>query len=130
MALYAKEMPQDKNRNPYSAPPAYTSLQSQKGVPIASSVLSLTDRTTVLQVMALGGQAGNAAVLGKWGVSSVTATNYDFMVPVGGVYPFVVPVSVMVASSIAGANVANGLYPAVSFITATATSASVFTAEY
>ena len=130
MSKYARELPQDKQNNVYPSPPAYTSYQSQKGVPLASSVLTLTDKTTVLEVMAIGGQAGNAAILGKWGVASVTTANYDFMVPVGGVYPFVVPVSVMAAASIAGANVMNGLYPAVSFITATATSASVFTVEY
>lgn len=131
MAKYPKELPTDKNNNVYPAPPAFKSNQSQNGVPIASSVLTLNANTTVLQVMVVGGTVGNSAVLGKWGSASVTGTNYDFMVPSGFTMPFVVPVSIMgTSSSIQGANPQNGLYPTVAFIAATAQSSSVFTAEY
>lgn len=130
MALYAKELPQDKNRNVYPAPPAYTSNQAVIGVPIASSVITLSDKTTVIEFTVLGGQSGNAAIIGKWGVASVTSSNFDFVIASGQTRQMVVPVSVFAQASIAGANVANGLYPAVAIKTATTVSASVLSVEY
>lgn len=127
---YAKELALDKKANVYAGIPATVSNQSQKGVPTASSVISLNDKTTVIDVTCIGGQSGNAAILGKWGSASVTGTNFDWIVGSGQTRTFVVPVSVMGTTSVAGANVANGLYNSVAVITATAQSASVFTAEY
>lgn len=128
---YARDLPIDRNNNLYPAPPAYISNQSQNGVPAASSVVTLNDKTTVLMVMAMGGNAGNAGIIGKWGSASVTGNNFDFMVNSGQTTPLVVPVSVMGGvSSVAGANVVNGLYQTVALKTATAQSCSVFTSEY
>ena len=129
---YARELPLDKNNYPYPAPPAKTSYQSQNGVPLASSVLSLTPNTTVLQIMVIGGQLGNAAIIGKWGSASVTATNYDFMVNSGQNAPFVVPINTFGTGtqSVAGIQTQLGLYSTVALKTATTQSASVFTAEY
>lgn len=128
---YARQLPQDKNNNPYQAPPPFTSYQSQGGVPIASSVVTLSPNTTVIDVTVFGGVSANAAIIGKWGVASVTGTNFDWIVQSGADKTFVVPVSVYGSSpSIAGANAMNGLYNAVSLKTATATLASVFTVEY
>ena len=63
---YAKELPLDKNHYPYPAPPAKTSNQSQSGNPVASSVITLSPNTTVVNLMAIGGGAGNAGIIGKW----------------------------------------------------------------
>lgn len=127
---YAKDLPIDKGGLPYPSPPAYQSNQSQRGVPLTSSVITFSDKTTVLDVAVLGGQSGNSLILGKWGTASVTATNFDWMVQSGEHKILVIPVSVGGINSVAGANVANGLFPAVAVITGTATSASIFTAEY
>lgn len=104
--------------------------KSQAGVPIASSVITLDDKTTVIEMTVIGGQSANSAVIGKWGTASVTSTNFDFIVQSGTTRPLVVPVSVFGTSSVAGANVANGLYNAVAVKTATNVSASVFSVEY
>ncbi len=130
MALYARALPMDQQSQRYDgAPAAQISYQSQKGVPLASSVLTLTDKTTVIEVSAVSGQSGSGGLLMKWGPSSVTASNYDNFIQAGSTRTFVVPQSVFAQTSIAGANVANGLYSTVSFINATAVSTSVYTAE-
>lgn len=132
MSNYAKQLPKSQNEMQYdAAPPAFVSNQSQNGVPIASSVVSLNDKTTVIELMVIGGQGGNAGIIGKWGTGSVTGTSFDIQVNSGQTRQFVVPQSVFGnISSIAGANVANGLYNSLSLKTATAQSASVFSIEY
>lgn len=128
---YAKELPQDRKDQRFDgAPPAFPSLQSQNGVPVVSSVISLTDKTTVIELSAIGGQAGNGGIIFKWGSASVSGTNYDGIIQSGVTRVYVVPQSVMGTSSVAGANVANGLYAAIAVKTATAQSASVFSVEY
>lgn len=128
---YAKQLPLDKTATPYPAPPNFPSTQAQAGVPIASSVITLSPNTTVIEMTVLGGQSGNSAIIGKWGTASVTTSNYDFIVGSGNTRVFVVPVSVAAGiTSVQGANPANGLYPAVAVKTATAVSASVFSVEY
>lgn len=131
---YAKEIPKDKNGAVIddNTQPAVPSLQSQNGVPIASSVISLNANTTVIDVTVLG-PAGSAAIIGKWGTGSVTGTNFDWIATPNHGRTIVVPINTTNTSptgSIAGANVANGLYNAVAVKTATAQSASIFTAEY
>lgn len=134
MASYARRLPIDQNNNTFPAPPPFTSYQSQSGNPSASSILTLTQNTTVLQVMSIGGNSGNAGIIGKWAGNaavSVTGSNFDFMVNSGQVSTFVVPQSVMGNSaSIQGANTQNGLYPLVALKWATAQASSVLTTEY
>ena len=137
---YAKQLPLDKNNYPYPAPPAFVSNQSQAGNPIASSVITLSANTTVISLMAIGGNAGNAGLLGKWvtaaqitsGASSVTSTNFDIMVNSGQTLSFVVPISTngTGTQSVQGINPTLGLYPALSVKAATAQACSVFSAEY
>lgn len=128
---YAKKIPRDTTDEAIDgAPPAYPSNQSQSGVPVTSSVVTLNSNTTIIEISAMTGNAGSGGIIGKWGVSSVTSSNFDFFVGSGFTRDLVVPVSVMGTASLVGANVANGLYPAVSLKTATAQSASVFTTEY
>lgn len=132
MANYARELPLDKNNIPYPAPPAKTSYQSQGGNPVASSVLTLSANTTVLSLMALGGQSGNAGIIGKWGTASVTATNFDIQVNSGQTLTFVVPVSTTGTGtqSVQGINPQLGLFPAIALKAVTAQACSVFSAEY
>lgn len=127
MANYAKQVPVDKmNQSVPGAPPAFPSLQSQMGQPIASSVITLNANTTMVGLSAIGG-----TVIGKWGASSVTSSNFDIVVsPNTGTQLFVVPQSVAGISSIAGANVSNGLYPALSVKDATTQVASILSVEF
>lgn len=128
---YARKIPRDVTDETIDgAPPAFPTNQSQAGVPTVSSVVSLNDKTTIIEISAMTGNAGSGGIIGKWGVSSVTSTNFDFFVGSGVTRDLVVPVSVMGVTSVAGANVANGLYNSVSLKTATAQSSSVFTSEY
>lgn len=129
---YGKELPKDKRDGQYDgAPPSTPSLQSQSGVPIVSSVITLTNNTTVMEISAISGTAGSGGLILKWGTSSVTGTNFDSFVQAGLTRIFVVPVSVMgMSASVQGANPANGLYNAVAIKTATTQSSSVFTTEY
>ena len=128
---YARELPQDRKDQRFDgAPPAFVALQSQSGVPAASSVLTLTDRTTVIDITATGVAAGSAAIIGKWGSASVTASNFDIAVAAGQSRTFVVPVSVMGTTSVAGANVANGLYATLALKNVGTAGGSVLTVEY
>ena len=117
MAQYARELPVDKNNNPYSvSTPGYPSLQSWQAAPTVSSTIGLTDRTTVVQLAAQGG-----AINFKWGTGSVTSSSFDGTVVGGYTQTFVVPVSILAnANSVMGANGANGLYNSISIKTATA----------
>lgn len=126
MAQYAKALPVDQQNNPYTAAtPNFPAIQSWSGAPTASSTIGLTDRTTAIQIVAIGGVG-----LLKWGASSVTASSFDAIISPGAPTMFVVPQSVMAAgNSVMGANGANGLYNKVSIFTQTA-SASVFGAEF
>ena len=129
---YGRQLPVSTNEKQYDgAPPAFVTNQSQKGVPLVSSVITLSDRTTVIEIMPISGQSGSGGILGKWGVASVNGTNFDIQIPVGATRQFVVPQSVMGnPASVAGANVYNGLYPSLSVINATAVSTSIFSVEY
>lgn len=131
MSYYGKQLPRSQNEMQYdSAPPAFVSNQSQSGNPAASSVISLSDKTTVIELMAIGGNNGNAGIIGKWGPGSVTGTSFDIQVNSGQTRQFVVPQSVFGNASIAGANVANGLYNSLSVKYATPQACSVLSIEY
>lgn len=132
---YAQQLPRTRNDMDIpGSPPGFPSLQSQAGVPIVSSVLTFTDKSTFLELSVISGQAGSGGIIGKWGTASVTATNFDFFVNSGVTRQMVIPVSVMgigqPSASVVGANVANGLYTAVALKGATTVSSSVFSSEY
>lgn len=126
---YAKNLPLDKNNYPYETIPSFVSNQSQSGAPSTSSVISLSDKTTVLDVTVFSTAAGNAVIIGKWGPSSVTATNFDWAVQAGQYRTFVVPQSIAGTSSVSGVNVAYGLYNSVA-VKSLSTVASVLTVEF
>lgn len=128
---YAREVPLAKNEKQFDgAPPAFTSNQASSLAPSASSVIGLSDKTTLIELTCFAQSAGQGAILGRWGASSVTSTAFDFVVPVGSQRQFVVPVSIAGIQSVAGANVANGLYSQIALKNANSTIASVLLVEY
>lgn len=99
-----------------------------------SSVITLTDNTTQIEI----GAAGASGVIMRWvpvtetaGVApnaSVTATTFDHFVPAGEVREFVVPKETQGVTSLVGVNVENGLYKRVAFMNTGI--GSVFATEY
>jgi len=93
--------------------PAVAEYYSENGS--ASSVVTLTDNTTVVEVAAVG-----TPVAIKWITTTDTTasvvtvagsgSNFDDVVPAGTVRVFPVPQERIGTSSIVGANKANGLY--------------------
>ena len=133
MAQYARELPVDKNNNPYTvSSPNFQSLQATTGTPTTSSIISLTDRTTVVEVTAIGGP-----IMMKWGNTSIATGNaavIDNAIPPNTSRTFVVPQSVFAVSSnqsVMGANGANGLFNMLSVKTLGASSiATVIVTEF
>jgi hypothetical protein len=139
---YSAELPRGKDGNTKTAyPPAKQAVKSWGAVPTVSSVISLTDDTTEMEIAAQGG----AGIAIKWvsqndTVASVIASgataNFDHIIPTGSVRRFVVPVDpndTPAYTSVVGANVQLGLINRVAWIQAGAAataSCSVFGAEY
>jgi hypothetical protein len=139
---YSPQLPLDKRGTPKQGVyfPAKAALaSSNKENASASSILLLTHDTTELEVTAAGQN-----VAGKWltqatvdssvaGTSVLTAAataNFDFMIPNNTMRRFVVPIATIANSaSIQGVNRANGLYPAVAFVTF-AGNGSVLTSQF
>lgn len=102
-----------------------------RAVGTASSVITLTQDTTDIEVAATG-----AAALIKWirttdTQASVTSSGYDYVVAKDTVRHFVVPIEVQTSqgySSVQGANRENGLYQRVA--TMSTGTASVYVTEY
>ncbi len=129
MATYARDLPVDKQGNPYTeATPAYPANQSWSSVFTVSSTIGLNDKTTVVQLSAFGAPANF-----KWGPNSVTGTSFDGTIPINTQVTFVVPQSIMAvgySASMMGANGANGLYNSISIKTLGGNTGSVFGAEF
>lgn len=123
MARYANQIPNDVAGNPIQGAgmivPAIVSTVSENAT--ASSVLTLNDNTTDLEVAAIGstgfvkwiGRADtNASVVSSVGGQA----NYDVVVPAGTVRRLVIPRETGGAgASIVGANISNGLYNRVAY---------------
>lgn len=140
---YARGVPMGNNQIPFQGngtPPAvkaiarYTSENNA-----ASSVITLSENTTAIEIAAQGG-----SVIMRWvptsdttasvvGVAGATA-NYDHVIPVGMYRRFVVPIEVnnpQGYGSMVGANIENGLYRRVAIKGAVLlVSGSILTAEY
>lgn len=136
MAIPAqKPLPKDSGSNEalqaYPAP--FLAIQSRTSEnAVVSSVITLTDRTTALEVTAVGGTAAlkwiattstNPSVL-----TGAATANYDHIIPAGTMRRFVVPQERAGVSSVSGANIMNGLYQRVAYITTGI--ASVLTSEF
>ena len=124
---YSPALAHDKNNEPL---PIYPSPIPAKAVtvavpPAASSVITFGANTTKVEV-----SAANGPVAIKWGSASVIAVagtaNFDHVVPANTVRTFVIPQSVMGAtSSVVGANALNGLYNSMAVIAMSSTLSAV-----
>lgn len=144
---YAAGIPMGNNSMPasYNAPPAFKAIARYTDEDnSASSVLTLTENTTAIEIAAQG-----ASVIMRWipvaetaavspfasviGIAGATA-NYDHVIPANTYRRFVVPIESFVgdtASSVQGANRENGLYRRVAIKGAVLlVSGSVLTTEY
>lgn len=144
MSNYAPRLPVDKNGVPMqqSAYPAKALARYSATNATASSVISLTQDTTAVEVAAVGATAHvrwipvteTAAVSPFASVIAIAGatSNYDYVVAKDTVRRFVVPIETMAAksgfSSVQGANRAEGLYQRIAVISAGV--ASVLTTEY
>lgn len=118
---YAKTIAMDQGGNPMQGVPPpllavgrYTSENA-----VASSVVTLTDNTTQIEVAAVG-----QAVALRWVASSDTqgsvisavgTANYDHVIPANQLRTFVIPQERAGVSSIVGANVLNGCFKRVAW---------------
>ena len=134
MANYAKPVPRDNGGAAMTDSPAPVKARAQfyKDNGSASSIQTLTDNTTQVEV----GTTNGGAII-RWipatetavaPAGSVLTTNFDHYIPANTVRYFVVPKESQGSSSIVGANVQNGLYKRLAV--ANMTVASVITIEY
>ena len=137
MKNYAKPLPRDKDMGQmqeYAAP--FKSLaRSAAENSSASSVITLSQDTTAVEVAAVGG----AAVV-RWittadteasVISAAGTANFDHVVPTNTLRRFVIPIESMPATgygSVQGANRENGLYRRVAIKSVGV--ASVLTSEF
>lgn len=137
---YAVPQAHDKNNEPlFNSPSPIVAKKSWGTTQLASSVITLSEDTTVLEVSALGGQG----VLMRWVKSTETAAtgqaasvissglgvaNFDHAVPAGATRRFVVPIELQTTpSSVQGVNKLNGLYSRVAWITPSPVSSIIAT---
>lgn len=133
---YAARIPTDASGNPMEGYPAAKRPEARIAShnTTVSSVITLTDNTTVLEVTASGGDVGIRWVASTDTQASIVTLganiNYDHIVNGGDTRRFVVPIEKAgVTGSIVGANVLNGLYKRVAWISAGA-NASVYGAQF
>lgn len=136
MANYAKELPRDKQgaaMQEYPAPFRPNARYSSENA-TASSVITLTDDTTEVEVGAQGGAAVMRWVTAADTQASVVSiagstANFDHFIGSGTVRRFVVPIALStVQASIVGINVQMGLFRRVAV--KSIGTASVLTSEY
>ncbi len=132
------QLPVDGTNEPlqnFASPKVAVSVMSIGNTSV-SSVMTLTDNTTTIEVGVTSG-TGGSGVLMKWitggdTTASVTTGNYDNFIPPNYYRQFAVPIEKQGVSgaSIVGANVMNGLYKRVAVISHGTPVASVFVAQY
>ncbi len=135
---YARGIPMGNNQMPasYDAPPAVKAsgvFYTENAV--NSSVVTFSANATAIELTNSNNTA-NRAVLMRWvpasdTQASVTTANYDHAVPVNTTRRFVIPIEVnnpQGYSSQVGANIENGLFRRVAFMSLAA--ASVIGNEY
>lgn len=117
---YSNGKPLGNNNVPQYDAPAIASTVAIRGVDNAtvSSVVTLTQDTTDVEVAAIGGAAIVKWVRTSDTQASVTSSGFDYVVSKDTVRHFVVPIEAYVAqgySSMQGANRENGLYQRLAF---------------
>ncbi len=137
---YAKKIATDVDANPIqNAGTPFKAVARYGNTITVSSLIQMTDNTTVLEIGATGG-AGLAI---RWipvtetasvspfasVIASGSTANFDAYIPAGTVRRFVVPMESVGVPSVVGINKQAGLYNRVAVIAAT-TSASVLATEY
>ena len=127
---YAPQLPRDGGGVPMQdLPPPKAALQTIVGVPTASSVLTFSSNSTMLEVGAIGGLG---AVL-RWGSTSVISAagtaNFDHWIPSGEVRRLVIPINSQGVPSVVGLNSQAGLF-ATAAVKVNIGSSSVFSTEY
>ena len=125
MKNYAKGKPVGNNQVPFfDAPAPITALATAvRDNAVASSILTLTDDTTLIEVAATNGPAYvkwltqavvDSSVAGTSVISAAGTANFDNVVPKDTVRTFIVPIAFSASAeaqgSVVGVNVANGLY--------------------
>ena len=133
---YAKELPRDKQgaaMQEYPAPFRPNARYAPENSS-ASSVITLTDDTTEIEIAAVSGAAVMRWVTAADTQASVVSiaggtTNFDHVIGTGTVRRFVVPIALAtVQASIVGVNVQMGLYKR--FAVKSIGNASVLTSEF
>lgn len=133
---YAKSLPKDTQGTGMQEYPApVKALTSYAATVTVSSVVTLTDNTTALEVAAIG-----VPVVMRWiattdtqasVIGSGAGTNFDHIVLANSRRRFVVPIETSGTSSVVGVNKKFGLYNRVAWnVASTGGSASVFGTEY
>lgn len=116
MARYAKPVAVDKNGNSLDSQPlplkALATTVSENAT--VSSVITLNDNTTDIEIAAVGAPAfirwiARTDTAGSV-LSAAGTANYDAFLQSGQTKRFIVPIETLGTSSIVGANIANGLY--------------------
>lgn len=121
MNNYAQPLPVDQKGTPmqeYPAnKPAYEEWASENAV--ASSVITLTDSTTTIEISTNGGPAAIKWIASTDTTASVVTAaataDFDHVVPQNTYRRFVVPIERYGITSLVGANKQNGLYNRVAF---------------
>ena len=116
---YAKQIGKDRNDQPFipSHVPTSTLGSVYRDNASASSVTSLTDNTSVVEVTAITTAAGI-----RWAVNQATSiitgagANFDNIIPLNGTRTFIVPRRQQAVASISGINTQEGLFPAIATI--------------
>jgi hypothetical protein len=132
MALqYAAPVPVDRSGTHMSGYPtakrANTRYSSNNAS--ASSVITMNDNTTVVEVTATGAAAFFRWVASGDTTASVTGSNYDHLVNLNQTRRFVVPIETLGTTSIVGANIQNGLFNRYAMMSAGPIS-SIYAAEF
>lgn len=132
---YARNLAKDESGQPmqnHNAPLKALAISSSTNVSV-SSVITVTDNTTALEVATVGGPAVLRWVPSTDTAASVIASgagaNYDHVIPTNMYRRLVIPQERAGVSSIVGRNVQAGLYKRYAIIGAGGPS-SVLTAEF
>lgn len=138
---YAPKLPQDKAGAPLQEYPAPIKAKATYSATVTvSSVVTMTDNTTSIEIGAIGGggiairwiPATETAAVSPFGsvIASGVGANFDHYIPPSMYRRFVVPQETNGTSSIVGENKRLGLYNRIAWVQATTQSASIFGTEY
>lgn len=134
---YAAASPNDRKNNPMPEYPApITAKATYLNTTTVSSVMTMTDDTTIIEVSVSGGIPAGLKWISRTdttaSVVTVVPTNYDHIIPPNTVRRFVVPIEQQGVSSIVGINKQAGLYNrfAVKGVSTASSVASIWVSEF